>query len=62
MSTTLQIISVLPQTRDTMRLSLVSVALLFGARQAAGHAIFQEFWIDGVDQISDLLPRHCSFD
>jgi len=42
-----------------MRPSLLSVALIFGARQVVGHAIFQEFWIDGVDQISDLLIQNC---
>lgn len=35
-----------------MRTALLSVFVALAAKQVAGHAIFQQLWVNGVDQIS----------
>jgi cellulase len=38
-----------------MKYSILSVMVALGTRQVASHTIFQELWVNGVDQICFLL-------
>lgn len=40
-----------------MRTCLLAAVAGFAARQVAGHATWQDLWVDGVDKISLRLPR-----
>jgi hypothetical protein len=40
-----------------MRSSVLSIIVALVAQQVTGHAIFQELWVNGVDQICDLLQK-----
>jgi hypothetical protein len=45
-----------------MRSSVLSVIVALVAQQVAGHAIFQELWVNGVDEICDLLQKLYTID
>jgi hypothetical protein len=40
-----------------MKSSLLSAVVVLAAQHVAGHAIFQELWVNGVDQICGLLQN-----
>jgi hypothetical protein len=55
-STADPIIFCVPQIKVAkMKYFILSVMVALGTRQVASHAIFQELWVNGVDQICFLL-------
>ncbi len=40
-----------------MRSAFAAALTALAAQEVAGHAIFQELWVDGTDYISALLCR-----
>jgi lytic cellulose monooxygenase (C1-hydroxylating) len=39
-----------------MKSTFVAALTALAAREVAGHALFQQLWVDGTDYISQALP------